>query len=145
MTLWGSIHRNSYGGDCLRNQPVCLGKKTKLFFRGPFFSSPIGLGVQARDTEGLTGTYNCPPMALGPLQHFLLPGGKPVLGLVPHPHQVCALINLACAQCSLTPLPCCPTTQPVVMQGGPSWLCAWTWKLERVCPGTTESAPQEEK
>ena len=129
----------------LRYQPVCPSKKTKVFFWHPFFSSPIGLGVQARDTEGLTGTYNCPPMALGPLQHFLLPGGKPVLGLVPHPHQVCALINLACAQCSLTPLPCCPTRQPVVMQGGPSWLCAWTWKVERVCPGTTESAPQEEK
>lgn len=108
-----------------------------------FFSSPIRLGVQVRDTEGLTGTHNSPPIALGLLQSFLLPRGKPVLGLVPHPHRVWALINLSCAQSSLTLLPGCSTRQAVIMQGvgGSSWVCALTWKVEKVCPGTTESAP----
>lgn len=96
----------------LRYQAVCQGRNTKVFFRGPSFSSPMGLRVQARDTEGLTSTLNSPPIALGPLQSFLLPGGKPVLGLVPHPHPVCALMNLACAQCSLTLLPGCTSRQP---------------------------------
>lgn len=44
----------------------------------------MGARSQARETEGLTGTRNRPPIAVCPLQSLMLPDGKPVLGLVPH-------------------------------------------------------------
>ena len=103
---------------------MCPGKKA--FFPCPFSSSPLGLGAQDRETEGITGihthththTPNSPPIALG------------------------ALGSLPCAQIPLTPAPSFPTSQPGrEILGGPSWLAALTCKLERVCPGTSESVP----